>query len=80
MESMPVISDFVQAGAVGVCLALIVALGYIVRLFVGALMTFADVVRGFSLSVEKLNERIDRLEYQHHTDRAESRRKADKAA
>ena len=57
------LTEFVQAGVVGVCIALIVALGYIVKLFVGALMTFAEVVRGFTSSVEKLNERIDRLEY-----------------
>jgi hypothetical protein len=67
MENMPVLSEFVQYGVIGICLALITQNGFQTWQFVKSLLTFAEVTRGFTASVEKLNERIERLEDNHKT-------------
>jgi hypothetical protein len=76
MESIPVLSEFVQAGVTGLCLALIVTLVYVIRLYNSSLMTFSEVVRDFTVSLEKNNERLDRLG--RLEDRLESRRNGNK--
>ena len=69
MENMPVMSEFVQYGVVGICCFLIAQNGFQTWHFVKSLMAFAEVTRGFTASVEKLSERIDRLEDARLSDR-----------
>jgi len=77
MESIPVLSELMQAGVVGICLALIVTLIYVIKLNINALMTFSGVLRDFTAVIEKHNERLDGW---HRDGQFEGRRKADKAA
>lgn len=51
---LPIISEFVQYGVIGICFALIVAICYVVSLFVGA-------IKGFYAEVSKLNSTIMEL-------------------
>ena len=65
---MPFIPMLIEAGAVGLCFALIIVLFFIVKLFVNALMKFADVMSGLSSSVDRLSERIERMDNRRFED------------
>ena len=69
MENMPVMSEFVQYGVVGICCFLIAQNGFQTWHFVKSLMAFAEAVRDLTVGVEKLNERVDRIEDARLSDR-----------
>lgn len=51
---IPILSEFVQAGIVGVCIALIVALCFYVRLFVGAYKELGTEIRDLNKTIAEL--------------------------
>ena len=65
----PLVSELVQAGVVGICLTLIGGLIYIVRLFTTALLTLSEVVRHTAVTIERLNERIERCNGFRHAEK-----------
>ena len=65
----PLISELVQTGVVGICLALVGALIYIVRLFTTALLSLSEVVRNAAVTIERLNERIERCSGFRHAEK-----------
>ena len=58
MENIPIMSDFVQYGAVGVALASIIANIFIVKIFVSG---FKDVYARFDVRLERLDTTLSEL-------------------
>ncbi len=58
---IPVLNDLVQGGIVGICLGLIIAICYIVRLFVGAIKEFQSEIRDLNKTINELGTEIRTL-------------------
>ena len=52
---LPILSELAQCGLVGVCISLIIALCFCIKLFVGALIKFAEEINNLNKVIAKLN-------------------------
>lgn len=58
---IPVLNDLVQGGIVGICLGLIIAICYIVRLFVLAIKEFQTEIRDLNKTITELGVELRSL-------------------
>jgi outer membrane murein-binding lipoprotein Lpp len=65
MESIPIITESVQYGVIGICIMLIIANAYamvaIVKTFVGAIMKLYEKIDALNTNISDLNTKIEML-------------------
>ncbi|MGL6226137.1 MAG: hypothetical protein ACRC10_05875 [Thermoguttaceae bacterium] len=68
---IPVLNDLVQGGIVGICIGLIIAICYIVRLFVLAIKEFQTEIRDLNKTITELGVELRSLTQKRQRKRTE---------
>jgi sensor histidine kinase YesM len=61
METIPIISESVQYGVIGICISLIVALCFIVKMFVNVILRFIEEIKSLQSTIGELRTSVEML-------------------
>jgi hypothetical protein len=61
MENVPILPEFVQYGVIGICIMLIVLVGYITKLYLNAILQLYTKIEVLTASITALSTKIENL-------------------
>jgi hypothetical protein len=63
MENVPILPEFVQYGVIGICIMLIVLVGYITKLYLSAILQLYAKIETLTGSITALSVKIENLAF-----------------